>query len=89
MQTLTRLILLLWGVLFPTRARAASAARGQASATPESASTRPPRCRLEPRRSIGDISRSPRARRSSAVGQSKNSSDPDDIAFCAWMYYLN
>ena len=89
MQTLTRLILHLWGVLFPTRARAA---RGQASMTPESASTRPSSCRLVPRRSIGDLSsspRSPRARRSSAVGQSKNSSDPDDIAFCAWMYYLN
>ncbi len=89
MQTLTRLILHLWGVLFPTRARAA---RGQAGMTPESASPRPSSCRLVPRRSIGDLSRSassPRARRSSAVGQSKNSSDPDDIAFCAWMYYLN
>lgn len=89
MQTLTRLILQLWGLLFPTRARAALAARGQASVTPESSSTRPSSCRLVLRRSIGDLSRSPRARRSSAVGQSKNSSDPDDIAFCAWMYYLN
>ncbi len=86
MQMLTRLILQLWGVLFPTRV---GAARGQIGGTPEASAPRPSSCRLVPRRSIGDLSHAPRARRSSAVGRSKNPSDPDDIAFCAWMYYLN
>lgn len=83
MQTLRRLLLQLWEVFFPTRSLAtrteAMLPLGGSSPVPAS------RC-------LCDLPRSLRARRLSAVaavGQSKNPSDPDDIAFCAWMYYLN
>ena len=89
MQTLRRLLLQLWEVFFPTRSLATRAE----AMLPLTGSSPVPASRC-----LCDLPRSLRARRLSAVaavaavaavGQSKNPSDPDDIAFCAWMYYLN
>ena len=80
MQTLRRLLLQLWEVLFPTRSLATRAE----AMLPLTAGTAVPASRC-----LCDLPRSLRPRRLPAVGRSANPSDPDDIAFCAWMYYLN
>jgi hypothetical protein len=77
MQTLTRLMARLWEALFSKTSPKAKRSSG---------GKRPSRAKFPgPRQSLSSMPSSPPpSGRSPATFE-----DPDDIAFCTWMYYLN
>jgi len=83
MQTLTRLLGRLWRVMF-IPGHTPRTHRPESAGSPHFCS---PEAGKNPRRSLCDRPLSVRMR--SITGSKSPAADPDDIAFCAWMYYLN
>lgn len=87
MHTLTRLLRQFWGVLMyatlgPSRALRQKSVDLQLTGLAGGAA-------VPPCRSLCDLPRSLQARRTRWAVPGAKPSDPPDIAFCAWMYYLN